>query len=792
MTIFFLPYVGKSQYVSEILEYQPAPGQLINTQNFGSPQAAQSIVGNINGLVSLGAFGGSITLKMEAPIQNDPNNPFGVDFTIFGNAFPNWSEPGAVKVMKDENGNGLADDTWYLIAGSDYYFENTGLEFQITYFNPNNENNDILWVDQNQDSGFVFINNLHQHAYYPSAEHFPNINQNSQTYTGLKISGLIETQISGNISSYHRGFGFADNLPIGSAPYNTPDNPYSAEIENSGGDAIDISWAVDQSGQYVFLDEIHFIKIITAINNHAGPLGEISTEIAGIIDVVPNSQITGATKCIVIQDIPRNLLVNSETNMKAFLFEMGIPSANQNIEWSTSSDNIAYISNGKIVANQIGDFILTATSLDFPWVSSNIALSVIQPESLEIAQINQYLLPNEEIEIKIHVADIQGNELTDMDIELEASNDKIEIFYSSGKKYIRALELGESWLLARVSNFPNIKDSILIRISNEIELTKVFVGIKTENLTIFPRQSVAVSLMNIEDYLEPSSHPFQSNNEYPKNLAQVIVSTFRKMNLENEFRFKNDLENGALYLWKVPVELESSLEYVYGYGGRTESPFERSWIVKLNDQNIVRDFQNIPIQNHDQITIYHVNNVNENWTLKEFRSLSDSVEPNFENTAELEAFEVQMYANAQMLILNQWPVSNKAVYDNGNELWHNNNQVFTNIVGIAQFQLNQLGDHIISAAGEEIKIHVSQATGSEELSDPQIGVYPNPVSGDYLNIFLDEDKIEKIYIINLTGQIVYKYYSSTNRISVSNLNSGIYFLHVHAAESVYIQRFIRR
>jgi hypothetical protein len=76
MTIFFLPYVGKSQYVSEILEYQPAPGQLINTQNFGSPQAAQSIVGNINGLVSLGAFGGSITLKMEVAHSERSKQPF--------------------------------------------------------------------------------------------------------------------------------------------------------------------------------------------------------------------------------------------------------------------------------------------------------------------------------------------------------------------------------------------------------------------------------------------------------------------------------------------------------------------------------------------------------------------------------------------------------------------------------------------------------------------------------------------------------------------------------------------
>ena len=39
-----------------------------------------------------------------------------------------------------------------------------------------------------------------------------------------------------------------------------------------------IDWAVDADGNKVVLDEIDFVKIYTAINQNAGPMGEISTE----------------------------------------------------------------------------------------------------------------------------------------------------------------------------------------------------------------------------------------------------------------------------------------------------------------------------------------------------------------------------------------------------------------------------------------------------------------------------------------------------------------------------------
>ena len=118
------------------MEYTPAPGQLINTAPWGTPDGARSIEGSVDGSLCLGAFGGFVIFRFEDPVENDPSNPFGIDFTIFGNPVADWAEPGVVWVMKDENENGKADDTWYELAGSDYFFSTTSHNSSVTYYNP--------------------------------------------------------------------------------------------------------------------------------------------------------------------------------------------------------------------------------------------------------------------------------------------------------------------------------------------------------------------------------------------------------------------------------------------------------------------------------------------------------------------------------------------------------------------------------------------------------------------------------------------------------------------------------
>ena len=150
----------------ELVGYKPAPGQHINIENIGTPEAAQNMVSARENLVSLGNFGGYIVLRFKKACQNHPSNPYGVDFSVFGNAFAGSSEPGIVYVMLDANQNGLPDDTWYEIAGSDDMNPGTIKNYQLTYYNPNGAKN-IPWKDNFGHEGELLVNSYHGQEYYP-------------------------------------------------------------------------------------------------------------------------------------------------------------------------------------------------------------------------------------------------------------------------------------------------------------------------------------------------------------------------------------------------------------------------------------------------------------------------------------------------------------------------------------------------------------------------------------------------------------------------------------------------
>ncbi|MDO9615118.1 MAG: hypothetical protein Q7J86_11430, partial [Bacteroidota bacterium] len=235
---------AQGQFATGIAEYLPAPGQYTNADFVGTPSAATSLIGTNRGLVSLGAFGGSITIRFASGIKNDPENPYGVDFTIFGNPTQTWSEPGIIQVMKDENKNGLPDDIWYEIAGSDHYWSTTISDYEITYQNSGlNTAADIPWTDNQEKSGVIPENSFHRQSYYPNAVFFPQVSSDRYILSGTRLKGQIDLSNPGVVNSFRRAFGYADNTPVISASEKLPDNPYTIAIEGSGGDAIDIDWA---------------------------------------------------------------------------------------------------------------------------------------------------------------------------------------------------------------------------------------------------------------------------------------------------------------------------------------------------------------------------------------------------------------------------------------------------------------------------------------------------------------------------------------------------------------------
>lgn len=349
------------QFISEVLEYVPAPSQYMNAEPWGTPDDAKSIVGGITGSVSLGAFGGYIVFRFAEPVENDPANPFGIDFTLFGNPVPNWSEPGIVSVMKDENVNGLPDDSWYELAGSDHRFSSTEYGYTVEYMNPGGDTAlDVPWTDNLGASGRIRANSFASQSYYPSNDLFPGIDQSAYTFRGTMIRSTVDTSYTSGIYSLRRSFGYADNQFRGHAPYTYPDNPYTPQPENSGGDAFDISWAIDNAGNYVEIDQVDFIRVHSAVMDGAGWLGQVSTEITGAVDVEPGTGNTGDHQMLVIREIPP-VMETKEFPLEVFAFRNGRFTDESEITWSTTMQDAVIDENNVFHTTSTGEVTITAT-----------------------------------------------------------------------------------------------------------------------------------------------------------------------------------------------------------------------------------------------------------------------------------------------------------------------------------------------------------------------------------------------------------------------------------------------
>lgn len=268
---------SSSSDFSAIVEYMPAPGQFIGDLKTGgftgeelTMEAATTYAeerlreGN---WVSLGAFGGYIVAAFDHSIENRD----GADLAITGNAFDGSSEPGIMWVMQDENGNGLADDTWYELRGSEWGKEETILDYAVTYYRPSGAGMAVQWEDNLGGSGTVdYLKSFHSQDYY-----YPTwITEDSYTLRGTRLEAR-NYDASGNGSMWVQpayDWGYADN---------------ASETDCINGvNSLDISNAVDCTGQSVELDFIDFVKIQCAVQAKSGWLGELSTEVCGISEII--------------------------------------------------------------------------------------------------------------------------------------------------------------------------------------------------------------------------------------------------------------------------------------------------------------------------------------------------------------------------------------------------------------------------------------------------------------------------------------------------------------------------
>lgn len=246
-----------SAYVTQLFEFNPAPGQYANT-TIADTTAAQGTLNKSNGLVSLGAYGGYIVVGFDHTVLDAAGK---ADIIVYGNAFTGFAEPGVVWVMQDTNGNGKPDDTWYELAGSETGKPGYIRNYAVTYTRPACDTCSVPWKDNQGGTGFVHTNTFHKQIYYPIG-----IKADTYTLTGTTLpSTNINTSNPAFVSSTAFAFGYSDST--------------------QGGDTVDIANAIDKNGNKVKLKGIDFIKVQTGIEANLGRSGELSTEFCGAADM---------------------------------------------------------------------------------------------------------------------------------------------------------------------------------------------------------------------------------------------------------------------------------------------------------------------------------------------------------------------------------------------------------------------------------------------------------------------------------------------------------------------------
>lgn len=782
-----------AQFASGLANYTPAPGQYTNTEYFGSPTAAKSLVNSNKGLLSLGGFGGSVTLHFSQGIKNDHLNPYGVDFVIYGNSTQNWAEPGIVQVMKDENKNGMPDDTWYEIAGSDHYFKSTYFNYNVEYKNNGlAKAGNIAWTDSKGNSGIIPENSFHKQAYYPTALLFPNIPIDKFSLEGTRLNCKVDLSNPAEVKIKRRGFGYADNTPVISTTNKMPDNPYSSDIEGSGGDAFDIDWAVDKNMQHVKLDEIHFIRVYTAMNDLAGWLGEVSTEIAGIRDVEP-SAMQGILSMIVIEDVKSKMKVGEKAELNAIVFEKG-QIIYENVVWQISNPEIAVIENKSLNIKKAGKFKVKASRATNPLIYTELEFDAFSDVKASISITSNKIMLNDKMLLSAKITDQNGSQLSSFTPVWRLKNSNIaEILNIDGSFYLKANKIGSSWLILETIEDKTIKDSINIEILPESISKKVFIAVKTSEKTLIPRQSFVVKQTDLTPFVDKNQKKYGITEESFVSLAHAVYTVFDKPETKNSWAFKDDSEgNNSLYLWKVPEIDEGSVLNIFGYGGSRNAVFnKKTWIVIHNNNHYANGFENIKLNNNDEILIYHIPDNSIEWSITQLITGNDSSKLSNSINAECRIVNCFMNEQKDVLVKTIVGIINQNVTLKLLVSPFTEKNLKTDELGKISFSIDKLGEYEIISGIDKAKLFVGNLTNLGGLNNQSLKVEIRPNPAKYHIEINSHSNIEIINIYDLNGKLMLKTNKNFESIDISNLNSGIYIVEVKAGEQIYRQKLVK-
>ena len=250
----------------EVAEFLPAPGQFVN-EGYSATTMAEACAyaeGRFRNryFVSLGGFGGYIVVKFKTPVVNSEGD---YDFGIYGNSFSGSSEPGIVWVSQDANENGVADDEWFELRGSESEKDSTLQNYAITYSRTNNET-EIAWRDSRGECGVIERNAAHRQDYFPAW-----VTESEYTLSGTLLPDNSEWSEKNQEWVLHAfEWGYADNFS-------------AIDLTTDRANRFRISDACTANGERANLPQIDFVKVQSATNVVHSAIGEVSTEVCDFV-----------------------------------------------------------------------------------------------------------------------------------------------------------------------------------------------------------------------------------------------------------------------------------------------------------------------------------------------------------------------------------------------------------------------------------------------------------------------------------------------------------------------------
>lgn len=242
--------------------------------------------------VSLGMAGGYVQFDMgtdangaDRLITNNPNNKYGIDFIIYGNAFVGNPEAGIVKVSQDGT-------NWYTLAGSRHYMDGTKWNQNISYIRIANKNTTI--------SGKTFAT---AGIYTSTNFTVPATDSADAVNTAIGEADLDGiAQLTG--SSYPKTL--TTDSPVNAAWWPEWTNDASGNAENYGqvwkigndGDLSDVSWLRSGAAEVITYKNVTTVEDDTVVLNRtltAAPTQAQMTDVYqwGYADVRTNGSAYG-------------------------------------------------------------------------------------------------------------------------------------------------------------------------------------------------------------------------------------------------------------------------------------------------------------------------------------------------------------------------------------------------------------------------------------------------------------------------------------------------------------------